>query len=126
MIVSIDGLKAARRKWLGAGHDPEVFDLAANALACATSNSDVRNALSRTDFSVKPAFPDDAGDQDRWVISVAGNPLLEYTLHERDFDAEVTIGNDTGGGVPGRRLPSPGPIQDSPKMAAPGGRPEQA
>jgi len=95
MITSLVGLQRARARWLGAGRDPELFDLAVNVLECATTNLDVRQALSPPTYCISNRGGTDSGRNDVWGIYANGELMLEYRLLEvsysTDVDADVTV-----------------------------------
>jgi hypothetical protein len=90
MITSVGGLKWARDRWLSAGRDPSLFDIAINVLHAATTNIDVLRALPAPPFTVRTVHGAD-DHPELWRIYANGDAMLDYELREAAADADVTV-----------------------------------
>jgi hypothetical protein len=91
VITTISTLKAARDRWLGAGHDPGLLNYAVCALDAATANTDVVQSLIGPRFSLRNLGSDNQQKAQIYGIFADGEFMLKYELQETPPDADVVI-----------------------------------
>jgi hypothetical protein len=91
VITTINTLKAARDRWLGAGHDPDLLNDAVCALDAATANTDVVQLLIGPRFAVRNLGTDNRQRAGIYGIFADGELMLKYELRENHSDADVAI-----------------------------------
>jgi len=90
MITTIDALREARDRWLGAGGDPQLLNMAVTALDSATTNTDVFK-LRAARYVIRNLQGAGGDHTQAYGIYADGALLLKYELTEVPPDADVEI-----------------------------------
>jgi len=90
MITTVSTLREARDRWLGAGRDPRLLNMAVTALDAAATNADVVNLLSPR-YVIRSLQGTNGDRGQAYEIYADGELLLKYELTEVPPDADVEI-----------------------------------